>query len=78
MTDRARGTKLSSYKAEDDGASFLGSKDFPVSIVTSAKRWDPKARLFGTSPVPSDASAATEELKSALNSTAKPSSKDCK
>lgn len=69
MSDRASGTKLSTYKAADNGASFLGSNNFPPSLVTAAKRWDPKARLFGTEPIPSDASTASEQQKSILDST---------
>ncbi|KAL2266277.1 hypothetical protein VTJ83DRAFT_5629 [Remersonia thermophila] len=52
LTDRARLSKLSTFSASDAGASFLGSKDFPPSLVESCKAHDPKGILFGTSPIP--------------------------
>ncbi|KAK4039457.1 hypothetical protein C8A01DRAFT_16580 [Parachaetomium inaequale] len=62
LSDRARLSKLSTYSAQDDGASFLGSKDFPPSLVNACKKSDPKAIFFGASPVPDPkASAANDE-----------------
>lgn len=52
LSDRARLSRLSTYSKEDDGASFLGSRDFPPSLVESCKKFDPKAIIFGTSAVP--------------------------
>ncbi|KAK4154599.1 hypothetical protein C8A00DRAFT_42669 [Chaetomidium leptoderma] len=49
LSDRARLTKLSTYSAQDEGASFLGSKDFPPSLVEACKKFDPKAIFFGSS-----------------------------
>jgi pimeloyl-ACP methyl ester carboxylesterase len=62
LTDRARLSKLSTFSAQDAGASFLGSEDFPPSLVEACKKFDPKAIFFGNSPVP-DArpSGATNE-----------------
>src|SRR6185437_5909711 len=50
MQDRSRLSKRSSFKAEDNGASFFGSKDFPSSLVEACKQFDPKGIVFGTSP----------------------------
>ncbi|KAL1843659.1 hypothetical protein VTK73DRAFT_2794 [Phialemonium thermophilum] len=51
LSDRARLSKLSTYTA-DDGASFLGSRDFPPALIEACKKYDPKALLFGTDHVP--------------------------
>lgn len=50
-------SKLSTFSAQDNGASFLGSKDFPGSLVEACKKADPKAIFFGTDAVP-DATAS--------------------
>ncbi|KAL2119516.1 hypothetical protein VTJ04DRAFT_6477 [Mycothermus thermophilus] len=67
LTDRARLTKLSTFSAADAGASFLGSKDFPPSLVEACKAHDPKGVFFGTNPVPDpdDPAAATDNNKDA-------------
>lgn len=52
LSDRARLSKLSTYSAQDAGASFIGSKDFPPSLVEACKKFDPKAIFFGSSAVP--------------------------
>ncbi|KAL1840225.1 hypothetical protein VTJ49DRAFT_708 [Mycothermus thermophilus] len=52
LTDRARLSKLSTFSVSDAGASFLGSKDFPPSLVESCKKYDPRGIFFGTSPIP--------------------------
>lgn len=57
ITDRARLSKLSTYSADTGAATFLGSKDFPPSLVTAACKTDPKGILFGTSPIPSSSSS---------------------
>ncbi|KAK8049221.1 hypothetical protein PG994_010951 [Apiospora phragmitis] len=57
MTDRARLTKLPTYSAADNGASFLGSRDFPHALVEACRKYDPKGILFGTREIsvsPSD------------------------
>ncbi|KAL2261248.1 hypothetical protein VTK26DRAFT_4519 [Humicola hyalothermophila] len=58
LTDRARLSKLSTYSAEDNGASFLGSKDFPTSLVEACKKADPKAMFFGADAVPAATTAS--------------------
>ncbi|KAK3491390.1 hypothetical protein B0T13DRAFT_422479 [Neurospora crassa] len=57
ITDRARLSKLTTYSADTGAATFLGSKDFPPSLVTAACKTDPKGILFGTSPIPSSTSS---------------------
>lgn len=52
MADRARLSKLKSYTSSN-GSSFLGSPDFPLALIASLSKSDPKALLFGTSDVPS-------------------------
>ncbi|KAK7965117.1 hypothetical protein PG988_010121 [Apiospora saccharicola] len=61
MTDRARLTKLPTYSAADNGASFLGSKDFPHALVEACKKYDPKGILFGTGEIPKPPSDADKE-----------------
>jgi len=51
MTDRARLTKLTTY-TNGNGSSFLGSKDFPKSLIRATKLYDPKAMIFGTNAIP--------------------------
>jgi hypothetical protein len=50
-------SRLSTFSAQDGGASFLGSKDFPPSLVKACKKSDPKAIFFGTATV-ADATAS--------------------
>ncbi|KAL2129605.1 hypothetical protein VTI74DRAFT_7539 [Chaetomium olivicolor] len=52
LSDRARLSKLSTYSKDDGGISFLGSRDFPPSLIEACKKFDPKAIFFGTSAVP--------------------------
>ena len=52
MKDRARLSKLDSF-TKDNGASFIGSKDFPNALVKSIETSDPKGLLFSTSDIPS-------------------------
>ncbi|KAL2160614.1 hypothetical protein VTH06DRAFT_1302 [Thermothelomyces fergusii] len=66
LSDRARLSKLSTYTADDGGASFLGSKDFPPSLVDACKKFDPKAIFFGTDPVPDIAEASSKHHGTAL------------
>ncbi|KAK3946049.1 hypothetical protein QBC46DRAFT_370692 [Diplogelasinospora grovesii] len=58
MSDRANRSKLSTCQ---DGSSFLGSKDFPPSLVAACRKMDPKAILLGTDPVPSSAEGGIPE-----------------
>lgn len=50
MKDRARLSKLATY-TKDNGATFLGSVDFPNALIQACSKWDPKALLFGTSEI---------------------------
>ncbi|EQB54216.1 hypothetical protein CGLO_05978 [Colletotrichum gloeosporioides Cg-14] len=61
MSDRAQRSKLATFSAEDAGASFLGSRDFPPDLVAACLRHDPKGILFGTGPVPTSAVAEAAE-----------------
>src|SRR3569833_3289404 len=60
MSDRARLSKLSTFAAEDNGASFLGSRDFPAGLVDSCSRLDPKGIVFGTASAAWPASEADQ------------------
>ncbi|CAK7231768.1 hypothetical protein SCUCBS95973_008032 [Sporothrix curviconia] len=50
MVERARLSKLATFQAsaEEGGAPFLGSRDFPSALVASCRKRDPKAIVFGT------------------------------
>lgn len=65
MSDRARLSKLQTWGAQDNGAAFLGSRDFPTSLVEACKKGDPKGLLFGTGPVengrPASPTRATQQ-----------------
>jgi pimeloyl-ACP methyl ester carboxylesterase len=61
LSDRARLSKLATYSAQDSGASFLGSRDFPPSLVEACKKYDPKGILFGASTVPDVKSSGAED-----------------
>ncbi|KFX98295.1 hypothetical protein O988_04428, partial [Pseudogymnoascus sp. VKM F-3808] len=52
MSDRARLSKLSTY-THDAGSSFLGSRDFPSSLLAAVQKWDPRGILFGAREIPS-------------------------
>lgn len=68
MTDRARLSKLDSY-TKNDGASFLGSQDFPTALVKSVETADPKGLLFSTSEISiSPSEAEQRRLKTILDS----------
>ncbi|SPN97513.1 uncharacterized protein DNG_01027 [Cephalotrichum gorgonifer] len=62
MSGRAQRSKLSTYNAEDGGASFLGSEHFPKDLVALCRRADPKGILFGTGPI---STAALDEKQRA-------------
>jgi pimeloyl-ACP methyl ester carboxylesterase len=61
LSDRARLSRLSTYSAQDAGASFLGSRDFPPSLVGACKKFDPKAIFLGTSAVPEARATGTAD-----------------
>ncbi|KAK4983892.1 hypothetical protein LTR66_008676 [Elasticomyces elasticus] len=46
MTDRAAKSKLPSW-TDGQGREFLGSKDFPRSLVEAVERYDPAGLLMG-------------------------------
>jgi hypothetical protein len=50
MTDRAKLSKLETYTS-NNGADFLGSKDFPKALISSVQKSDPRGQLFGTSEI---------------------------
>lgn len=52
MSDRARLSKRTTY-TQDAGSSFLGSRDFPPSLLSAVQKWDPRGILFGPAEVPS-------------------------
>lgn len=54
MSDRARLSKRKTY-TPDAGASFLGSADFPPSLLAAVQKWDPRGILFGAREIPCDA-----------------------
>ncbi|WQF88353.1 Putative alpha/Beta hydrolase [Colletotrichum destructivum] len=66
LSDRAKKSKLATFSASDDGASFLGSKDFPSDLVASCLRHDPKGILFGTGAVPASAEGLPEDERRRL------------
>ncbi|KAH6696976.1 Alpha/Beta hydrolase protein [Plectosphaerella plurivora] len=51
LSNRARLSKRECFSALDNGASFLGSRDFPRDLVRACLRYDPKGILFGTDAV---------------------------
>ncbi|OHE90863.1 hypothetical protein CORC01_13840 [Colletotrichum orchidophilum] len=61
LSDRARLSKLATFSGQDNGASFLGSQDFPPDLVASCLRHDPKGILFGIDPVSSNITDDAEE-----------------
>lgn len=71
MKDRARLSKRESY-TKDDGASFLGSVDFPSALIKSCLKYDPKGIIFGTDDVVVTPSAAQQaDLRAKLDATIK-------
>lgn len=69
IQDRARLSKLQTFIA-DNGASFLGSKDFPRALIEACKKYDPKAILFSTGEISTQPSTSEQErLRVILDST---------
>ncbi len=58
ISDRAIKSKLST--CADGGATFLGSKDFPPSLVDACRKFDPKGILFGDDTIPPPSVSAPE------------------
>jgi hypothetical protein len=46
MSDRARLSKRKSW-TRDQGATFMGSEDFPQGLIEALRRYDPAALLWG-------------------------------
>jgi len=61
MTDRARLSKLKTYTSTQ-GADFHGSKDFPLALMGSLRKWDPKGIVFGASDIKATPTIAKQEL----------------
>jgi len=57
ISERAKKSKLSTWRDEDGAASFLGSKDFPPALVEMCRKYDPKCMLFDIPRVPEPSSA---------------------
>ncbi|GKT91218.1 alpha/beta-hydrolase [Colletotrichum tofieldiae] len=66
LSDRAKKSKLATFSAEDNGVSFLGSRDFPPDLVASCLRHDPKGILFGTGAVPASAGSLSGDERRRL------------
>ncbi|GJC79713.1 hypothetical protein ColLi_02551 [Colletotrichum liriopes] len=66
LSDRAKKSKLATFSAEDNGVSFLGSRDFPPDLVASCLRHDPKGILFGTGAVPASAGSLSGDERGRL------------
>ncbi|KAK4192938.1 hypothetical protein QBC35DRAFT_159973 [Podospora australis] len=66
MTDRARLSRLPTYSAQDNGDSFIGSKDFPLALINACRKYDPKGIFFGTYAVPSPETEASVPKNSRL------------
>lgn len=68
LQGRAQLSKLDTFTA-DEGASFLGSKDFPASLVGACQRYDPRAILFGTGEISTQPSTSEQaRLRAILDS----------
>jgi len=68
MSDRARLSKLQTYTSSN-GATFLGSKDFPSALVASIQKWDPKGLLFGVGDInPNPSAEEQSRLRKILDS----------
>ncbi|TLD23810.1 hypothetical protein PspLS_06741 [Pyricularia sp. CBS 133598] len=53
LSDRAKLSKLPTFSTEDNGASFLGTKDFPPDLVRACEKYDPRGLVFGPRKTPS-------------------------
>jgi len=68
MQGRARRSKLQTATS-DNGASFLGSHDFPKTLISACEKFDPKAILFGTGEIlTAPSSSEQEKLRMVLDS----------
>jgi pimeloyl-ACP methyl ester carboxylesterase len=53
MADRARLSKLPTWTDSDPpGRNFLGSKDFPHSLLAAVRQYDPASMLLGQTQIP--------------------------
>ncbi|KAI1763804.1 hypothetical protein GGR53DRAFT_466939 [Hypoxylon sp. FL1150] len=70
LMDRARLSNLETFTAQDNGASFVGSTDFPEALINTCKKYDPKGILFGTGSIssPPISTAHQERLRPLLDS----------
>ena len=59
-------SKLATFKAKDEGSSFLGSRHFPADLVRACLKYDPKAMLFGTGAVQDPPSAEEQQRLTAI------------
>jgi predicted esterase len=71
MTDRARLSKRPSYTTTSPpGRTFLGSPDFPPSLIAAVQAHDPVGILFGTRPIASPTNQSeTARLRQVLDAT---------
>jgi hypothetical protein len=68
MRGRAVRSELQTATA-GNGTSFLGSHDFPKTLISACEKFDPKAILFGTGEIPTELpSSEQERLRMVLNS----------
>ncbi|KAK1754507.1 Alpha/Beta hydrolase protein [Echria macrotheca] len=60
LSTRAKKQGLKTYPKDgkDAAMAFLGSEDFPASLVEACRKFDPKGILFGRAPVPKPASSS--------------------
>jgi len=55
MTDRARLSRLATWtRTTPPGVSFLGSADFPESLIQAVRKYDPVGLLLGPAAVPNE------------------------
>jgi len=71
MSDRARLSKLQTYTATN-GTTFLGSKDFPLSLIQACHSREPRGIIFGSSPItPNPTSSEQSSIREILDRTIK-------
>lgn len=63
MSDRARLSKLQTWtESTPPGSKFLGSKDFPNSLLETVKRWDPAGFLLSQLEPAGDSHLKTDTM----------------
>jgi pimeloyl-ACP methyl ester carboxylesterase len=61
IADRARLSKRSSWTISDPpGSQFLGSEDFPLSLLETVRKYDPAALLLSHTEIPAQDGAVKE------------------